>query len=392
MTGMKLPEINHILENVPGSASVNLMAKVKELKAQGADIIGLAGGEPDFDTPDRIRLKAIQSLTEGRTHYAVGIGLPELREAIARKLRTENKIGVEADQIVVTPGGKYAIYLAIAAITNPGDAVMILNPGWVSYAPLVRMCGAVPTAATLCYEQNYEITEEALEAAWTEKTKAVIVNCPNNPTGKILSEHEADILEAFVKKHNVYLISDEVYERIVYGDAVNVSPGSRSAIADRVITCNGFSKSVAMTGWRLGYLAAPKHLMKVLTVMHSHTVTGCPTFIQDAAVEAFSCGKEIEAMKNRYEIRRDQFIGALKGLPGVDARYPEGAFYAWIRMEKDGMNSFQMADYLLETCGVVGMPGEAYGSGAEHCLRFSFANSDAELADAAERIRRALGA
>ena len=383
-------EINHILEKVPGSASVNLMAKVKELKAQGEDIIGLAGGEPDFDTPDRIRLKAIQSLTEGRTHYAVGIGLPELRSAIAEKLEKENKICVGADQIAVTPGGKYAIYLALAAVTNPGDEVMILNPAWVSYAPLVRICGAVPTAATLSYETNYEITEEALEQAYTEKTKAVIVNCPNNPTGKILSEKEADVLEAFVKKHDVYLISDEVYERIVYGDAVNVSPASHADIADHVITCNGFSKSVAMTGWRLGYLAAPKHLMKAITIMHSHTITGCSTFIQDAAVEAFRCGAEIEAMRKRYEIRRDQFISALNEIPGVNARFPEGAFYAWVKIEKDGMNSFETADYLLEKCGVIGMPGEAYGSGAEHCLRFSFANSDDELKEAAKRIKQAL--
>ena len=391
MSELLMPEKNKILETVPGSASVNLMAKVRELKEKGVDIIGLAGGEPDFDTPDRIRLKAIQSLTEGRTHYAVGIGLAELRSAIADKLQKENNINVDKDQIIVTPGGKYAIYLALASILNPGDEVIILNPAWVSYAPLVKICGATPIAAALSYEQNYEITMDVLEAAYSTKTKAIIVNYPNNPTGKILSEKEADVLENFTKTHGIYIISDEVYERIVYDNATNVSPASRSSIADHVITCNGFSKSVAMTGWRLGYLAAPKHLMKNMTVMHSHTITGCPTFVQDAATEAFNCQDEIKLMKEHYALRRNKFIDALKDLPGVHARYPEGAFYAWVKVEKDGMDSFQVADYLLNECGVVGMPGEAYGSGAEHCLRFSFANSDEELDEAVKRLRKVLG-
>ncbi len=382
--------LNEVLQTIPPSASLNLMAKVRDLKEKGEDIIGLAGGEPDFDTPDKIRFRGMQSIAEGNTHYAVGIGVLPLRERIAQKLREENGIECEASQIVVTPGGKYAIYLAVRALINSGEKVMILNPAWVSYAPIVQAAGGIPVHVTLKYEENYIITEELLENAYVEGTKLLILNYPNNPTGKILSESEADAIEAFVKRHSLYVISDEVYERIVYDGKKTISVGSRKEIADRVITVNGFSKSVAMTGWRLGYLCAPKDTMKPVSILHSHTVTGVCTFIQDAGIVALDCTDEIEAMRKVYEERRNTFIGALNRIPGVTAEYPEGAFYAWVKMEMDGMDSFQMAEYLLEKAGVVGVPGASYGSGGENCLRFSFANSMDELMEAVKRIDGAM--
>lgn len=382
--------LNEVLQTIPPSASLNLMAKVRDLKEKGEDIIGLAGGEPDFDTPDKIRFRGMQSIAEGNTHYAVGIGVLPLRERIAQKLREENGIECEASQIVVTPGGKYAIYLAVRALINSGEKVMILNPAWVSYAPIVQAAGGIPVHVTLKYEENYIITEELLENAYVEGTKLLILNYPNNPTGKILSESEADAIEAFVKRHSLYVISDEVYERIVYDGKKTISVGSRKEIADRVITVNGFSKSVAMTGWRLGYLCAPKDTMKPVSILHSHTVTGVCTLIQDAGIVALDCTDEIEAMRKVYEERRNTFIGALNRIPGVTAEYPEGAFYAWVKMEMDGMDSFQMAEYLLEKAGVVGVPGASYGSGGENCLRFSFANSMDELMEAVKRIDGAM--
>lgn len=383
--------MNRNIEKMKPSASVQLMAKAKQMKKLDSSVIDLAGGEPDFATPDRITVATIRSLTEGNTHYMVGPGIPELRQAIRDKLEQENGIVCSADTILVTPGGKNAIYLALQAMLNPGDEVIILNPAWVTYEPAVIAAGGEPVCVDLDYRNDYAITAEKLEGAYTGKTRLLIINYPNNPTGRILHAEEADVLEAFLLNHpEVYLLSDEIYEAIVFDGKKSISMASRPAVRDRVITVNGFSKSVAMTGWRMGYLAASEPVYKAIYKLYQHSLTCVNSFLQVGAVEAFSCQKEIEEMRKVYAYRRDLLVNALNAIPGVSFVAPEGAFYAWVRFDVRGMSATQISEYLLEEAKIVGVPGNAYGEKQASYLRFSFATATEELVAMAERLKAAI--
>lgn len=383
--------MNHRLEAMLPSASVQLMAKAKEMKKTDPSVIGLAGGEPDFDTPERITVAAIRALTEGDTHYAVGPGLPELRQAIAKKLQEDNGIPCDPNCILVTPGGKNAIYLAIQAILNEGDEAIILNPAWVSYEPIIQAAGGITVKVNLDYTQNYTIKAEALEQACSDKTRLLVINYPNNPTGRVLHENEADVLEQFMLRHpNIYLLSDEVYEKIVFDGNKSISMASRTSVQERVITVNGFSKCVAMTGWRMGYMTANKEVFQAANKLYQHSLTCMSGFMQKGAVAAFDCQAEIEQMRRIYQDRRDMFVGALNQIEGVHCVLPEGAFYAWVFFDIKGMDSAQVSEYLLENAKVVGMPGSAYGENRTCCLRFSFATATEDLRTAAKRIKEAI--
>lgn len=383
--------MNEKIIQMQPSASVVLIGKAKEMQKTDPSIISLAGGEPDFDTPAPITMGAIKSLLEGNTHYVVGPGIPELREVIQRKLLDENGIICDANNILVTPGGKNAIYLAVHAILNPGDEVIVLDPAWVSYEPIIQAAGGKCVKVKLDHATQYRITKEKLENAYSEKTKMLIINYPNNPTGRILHEDEADILEAFLLKHpEVYLLSDEIYERLVYDGNKTISMATREAVKDRVITVNGFSKSVAMTGWRMGYMVSNKEVFGAAYKLYQHSLSCMSGFLQKGAVHAFECEREIEEMRQTYEMRRDMFIGALNRIQGVRCDIPEGAFYAWVYFDVNDMTSMEMCDYLLENAGVVGMPGNAYGEEAVCCMRFSFATATKDLEIAAEKIRVAI--
>ena len=383
--------MNHIIEAMKPSASVQLMARAKEMSKTDSTIIGLAGGEPDFDTQPLITLSAIRSLTNGNTHYAIGSGMPELRRAIARKLEKDNGISCSADNILVTPGGKNAIYLAVRTILNSGENAMILDPSWVSYEPIVLAAGASVTKVKLDYERRYEITREALENAFTDRTKLLIINYPNNPTGRILHEHEADAIEGFLINHpDVYLLSDEIYESIVFDGKRSVSMASRSKIAERVITVNGFSKSAAMTGWRIGYMAAGRAVFETAYKLYQHSLTCMNGFIQAGALAAFACENDVRKMIQTYQARRDMFINTLNSVRGVECAMPEGAFYAWVKFDVNGMTAEEMGRYLLEKAKVVGVPGNAYGEEKVCCVRFSFATDTKLLQEAALRIKNAV--
>ena len=383
--------MNRRIEAMRPSASMMLMGRAKEMQKKDPTVIGLAGGEPDFPTPDRISMAAIRALTAGDTHYMAGPGIPELRLAIQKKLREENGVQCDPDCVLVTPGGKNAIYLAVQAVLNEGDEAIILDPAWVSYEPIVQAAGGVTVKVKLDYRRDYRITAEALEAACTDRTRLMIINYPNNPTGRILHQDEAEVLERFLLAHpQVYLLSDEVYERIVYDGARSVSMGSRTAVADRVITVNGLSKSAAMTGWRVGYLASCREVFDAAYKLYQHSLTCMSGFVQKGAVEAFACQQETEEMRRAYERRRDMFTSALNSIPGVRCQPPEGAFYAWVYFDIPGMDSMQVCEYLIEHAGVVGMPGSAYGEEAACCMRFSFAAADRDLELAAEKIRAAM--
>lgn len=383
---------NKEISQLQPSRSIAFMAQAKQMKATDPSIISLAGGEPDFDTPLKICQELKRQLDAGYTHYTVGPGLPELRQAIAQKLREENGCAYSPEGIIVTPGGKFAIYMAVRSMVNPGDEVMYLEPGWVSYPSIIEASAAKPVPVRLTWDQNFRVTRQVLEAHCTDKTKMLIINYPNNPTGRTLSMPEALEIKEFLEAHpDVLLLTDEIYERILYTGNSTVSMASFPEIAERVLTVNGFSKSVAMTGWRVGYVAASPELAKVMYNLFQHTMSCVSGFIQKAAVTALECREEIEQMRQEYESRRDMFIGALNAIEGVSCMMPEGAFYAWVRFDIPGYDSERICDYILKNAGVVGVPGIAYGTD-EPCVRFSFAASKEELETAAARIEAAIRA
>ncbi len=364
--------MNEKINNLKGSASIEFMQKAEQMKQRGEFVLSLAGGEPDFDTPMQICEAAFEAIRNGETHYAVGKGILPLREKIAEKLQNDNHISCEPDDIILTPGGKFGIYLAVQTLINQGDEVMIFSPSWVSYAPIVSACGGEPVVVELDYDDYYTLHEEQIVANITDKTKAIIINYPNNPTGRILSEAEAEVLVSIVEKYDLYIISDEIYEKIVFDSKKNISIASYESIRHKVITINGFSKAYAMTGWRLGYTVAVKEITDVMYKLYVHTVTGISPFIQKAALKALACEDEVQQMVDEYERRRNYFVQELNKIEGISCRMPEGAFYAWVKFEGD-KSAEEMAGILLEKTGIVGVPGISYGENKTPCIRFSFA-------------------
>lgn len=384
-------QFNQAITNLKPSQSVRYVEKAKTMQMAGIDVIGLGGGDPDFPTPKRICDAAYAGMLSGNTHYTFSRGLPALRDKIAEKLNLENHIRCTAANILVTPGGKPAIYTALRALLNPGDEVMVLEPAWVSYEPIIQASGGTPVHVGLSIANNYRITPEVLENALTDRTRALIINYPNNPTGRILHQDEAMVLRNFMLAHrDLVVLSDEVYEKIIYDKATHISLASYSDVADRVITVNGFSKCAAMTGWRLGYLCAPEPFLKPMVTLWQHMMTCTSGFIQEGGIAALDCHEEMADMLASYTARRDAFVGALNEIPGVSGAFPEGAFYAWMRFDLPDMDSFEICEYILDHARVAGVPGDAYGLGGDKCLRFSFANSMEDLMAAAQRIRQLL--
>lgn len=380
-------EFNRNISMLGTSASIELMQRAEQLRMLGKDVLSLAGGEPDFNTPNRICRAADKAICDGFTHYAVGRGLPLLREKIAEKLWKENDIKCSAENIIVTPGGKFGVYMAVCTLINEGDEVIILNPAWVSYGPIVKACGGIPVFVKLSYDDDYIIDVMKIREKITNKTKAIIINYPNNPTGKVLSANEARQLADVIRDTDIFVISDEIYERIVFDGNKSVSLASYREVSKNVITINGFSKCAAMTGWRLGYVVADDIVTNMMYKLYTHTITGTSTFIQHAALEVFNCNEEIEEMRKIYEKRRNYFVTELNQIKGLHCRKAEGAFYAWVNFDTK-KRSEEIADQLLQQTGVVGVPGQAYGENKNCCMRFSFACMDNVLREAVDRMKK----
>ncbi len=379
--------VNNKIQNIAPSRSVLLLARAKERKRTDPEILNLTGGEPDFPTPRPICDEVTRQLMAGNTHYSDSRGNEALRERIAKKLAEENRAPYTKEQILVTPGGKMAIYLAVRALTNPGDEVMWLAPGWVSYSAIASAAGAVPVAVPLHYEDNYRITRRALEEAVSERTKLLILNYPNNPTGRVLTESDIAELSAFLTAHpEVWLLSDEIYEKILYDGKRAVSMASFPEFFDRTIVVNGFSKCSAMTGWRIGYLACPPDLYEVVWKLFQHTMSCTSGFLQEGALVALDCAAETEEMRQAYARRRDRLVAELRDIPKMELRAPDGAFYAWVRFETE-KTSEELCERLLETAKVAGVPGAAYGEEEVVCVRFSFAAPEEELSKLPGRLR-----
>lgn len=380
------------------SATLGMSKKSRELAAQGHKVINLSVGEPDFKTPKHICDAAKAAIDAGFHHYTPVAGIPELRKAIADKLKRENNIDWKPENIVVSTGAKHSLANVISCLINPGDEVAILSPYWVSYSEMVKLAEGKSVIVEGKFENDFKVKPEQLEAAITDRTKIVMYASPNNPTGSIYSEAELRALAAVIEKHdNVFVLADEIYEYINFTDEGHFSMGSIPSLKDRVITVNGFAKGFAMTGWRLGYIAAAKWIADAVEKLQGQVTSGTNSIAQRAAVVAWDDTSAAESMKMAYLRRRNLVVGLLREIPGFKVNMPDGAFYAFPDVsyyfgKSDGNVTIKDADqlcmWLLETAHVALVGGGSFG--APNCLRLSTAASDEALTEAVARVKAAL--
>jgi aspartate aminotransferase len=358
---------------------VALLDQARDMKERGLDVISFCAGEPDFDTPAHITAAGIEALNNGLTQYVSSRGIPELRRSVAAKLLRDNRVTVDPDTgVIVTAGSKMAIFISLVGLVAPGDEVLYFEPAWPSFEQMIRLATAEPVAVPLDGGNGFHIDEGALETRITPRTRAIILNTPHNPTGCILSADDLAIVERLANRHDLFVISDEIYDRIVF-DAEHISPATLPLLAERTLTVNGFSKTHAMMGWRLGFVAGPEPLISRILLVQQHTVTCAASFVQHAGVVALNGPQEpIADMVRAYRRRRDVIVAALEGIPGVSCDTPAGTFYAFPRIE--GLSSSgDLAEALLRDALIATTPGSAFGEPGEGHLRFSFACSTKDI-------------
>lgn len=364
----------HIAE-IPPSLTLSITAQAKKLKKEGVDVLSFGAGEPDFNTPSHITAAAVKALTDHQTRYTESSGLLELREAIAAKLSMDNGLSYEPSQISVNCGAKHSCYNAILATCNPGDEVIIPAPYWTSYPEMVRMVGAIPVIVETKRENGWKITPQEFEEAMSPMTKMIIINSPGNPTGSVYSKEELEALAEIAVGEDIVILSDEIYEKLVYGEQKHVSIASLSKeVNDLTITINGFSKAYAMTGWRLGYTAAPKAIAEAIDTIQSHTTSNVTTFAQYGAIAALNGDQQVVSdMRDEFNVRREFMLGRLQEIKNVKVIEPMGAFYFLVDIEPIGIKSINFCEKLLSKQKVSVVPGVAFG--AEYTVRFSYATS-----------------
>jgi aspartate aminotransferase len=377
--------------NVSPSPTLAVDAKAKALAAAGEDVCGFAAGEPDFDTPEHIKEACIAALKSGKTKYAPTPGIEPLRQALADKYLSVYGLKYAPSQFIVSPGGKFSCYLTILAICSPGDEVIIPAPFWVSYPEMVKLAGAVPKLVLADDSTGFKLTPSQLEAAITPKTKLLIINSPSNPTGAVYTRAELEAITAVAVKHNLYIMSDEIYEHLTYDGAKHVSPASFGPEAfARTIIVSGFAKTYAMTGWRLGTTVAPAPIAKAISELQSQMTSNATTFAQYGAVAALKETEKTDAalktMLAAFDRRRKFLHTELNKIPGVKCLLAEGAFYLFPNISSFGLSSVEFCSRLLEAEKVAAVPGSAFG--AEGYLRLSYATSDEIIAKGVSRLAR----
>ncbi len=357
--------ISSRINAVSPSLTLSVTNNAKAMRAAGEEVYGLAGGEPDCDTPDFIKQAAYTAIQEGKTKYTPAAGIPELREALSTKFASDNGLGYEPNQICVTSGAKQACFNAILATVEEGDEVIIPAPFWVSYPEMVKMAGGVPVIVETKESNRWKITPEEFEDAMTAKTKMIIINTPGNPTGSIYSKEELQAIVEVASYEDIMILSDEIYEHLIYGESKHVSVASVSDDAyNLTITVNGFSKSHSMTGWRVGYTAAPPALAEALSKIQGHTSSNATSFAQYGALAALKdpASKDfVENLRGEYDVRRQFLLGRLKAIPNVSVVEPHGAFYFFVNCTEMGIKSVNLCDKLLTRYKVVAVPGIAFG-------------------------------
>ena len=357
------------------------------------DVIRLSVGEPDFDTPDFIRDAAKRSIDDGFTHYSPASGYEDLRKAVAEKLRRENGISYNHQtDVVITPGSSSGIFLAMLALLDPRDEVLVPDPAWFHYRTLIRLCGAKPVSMPVKFESDTSSLDlEETKRRVTSRTKILILNSPSNPTGLMLSRDVLKEVGEFAEKHNLWIISDEVYEKIVYPGNSHISPASLPRLKERTLTSNGFSKAYSMTGWRVGYLAGVPEIMEKVAALNGYILLGPSSISQRAALIGVTDPRidtAISGMVKRYTKRREIVLDALMNLPKIKVYPPQGAFYMWIDIRGTGMSSEQFSSKLIEREKVGLLPGPLFGELGEGHVRISFSTGEDDLTEALARFRR----
>ena len=357
------------------SLTLSITSQAKALKKQGVDVLNFGAGEPDFNTPAHIVAAAAKALQDGQTRYTESSGLLELREAIAAKFLIDNNLHYDPKQISVNCGAKHSCYNAILAVCNPGDEVIIPSPYWTSYPEMVKLAGAVPVIVETKAENGWKMTADEFEEVMTPLTKMVILNSPNNPTGSVYSKEELQKIADIAVGEDILILSDEIYEKLVYAGQEHISIASLGKeVADLTITINGFSKAYAMTGWRLGYTAAPKAIADAIDTIQSHTTSNPTTFAQYGAIAALQGDQQIVAdMRDEFDMRRQYMLGRLQGIRNVKVIEPLGAFYFLVDISPIGIKSINFCEKLLSKQRVAAVPGMAFG--ADFTIRFSYATS-----------------
>ena len=367
-----------------------IASRARQMRLEGIDVISFSTGEPDFDTPEPIAAAGIEAIRSGFTHYTDATGIQELRAAVARKFVEENGVPSTAETVLVSSGGKHAIFNVLAAIVDPGDNVIIQSPYWVSYPSLVSILGGTPRIVETTFEEGYRMTPAGLLAAIDERTRCIILNSPSNPTGVMYSPDELRAFAEIARDRGCYLLSDELYEKIVYGTVPHFSVGSIEGMADQVITVNGVSKAWAMTGWRIGYATGPADVIRAAGAIQSQTTSNPTSISQVAALAAVTNGAdEAERLRCAFERRRELILSELVDVPGFRIVSPDGAFYVFADISPllgdRFTGSIDFSEYLLVDHAVAVVPGIAFGNDAG--IRISYACSDEDIRRGMERIR-----
>ena len=393
-----MAQLSDRLQRLAPSATLAMSQKSSEMKAQGIDVINMSVGEPDFNTPDHIKEAAKKAVDDNFSRYSPVPGYPDLRKAIVAKLKNENGLDYTMNEVLVSNGAKQSVCNTVMALVNDGEEVIIPAPYWVSYPQMVKLAGGVPVIVEAGFDQNFKMTPEQLEAAITPKTRMIILCSPSNPTGSVYSKSELEALSEVIKKHeDLFVLADEIYEHINYighHESIAQFPGMK----ERSIIVNGVSKAYAMTGWRIGYIAAPEWIVKGCNKLQGQYTSGPCSVSQKAAEFAYISSQEcVEQMREAFERRRDLIVKLAKDIPGLEVNVPEGAFYLFPKCssffgKKSGdtviNNSSDFAMYLLETAHVATVGGDAFGD--PECFRMSYATSDENIIEAMRRIKEAL--
>lgn len=371
---------------VSPSMTLAISAKAKAMKGEGLDVCSFSAGEPDFDTPAHIVAAAKEALDQGKTRYGPAAGEPPLREAIALKLQNDNQLCYGAENVVVTNGGKQGLFNLMLALVNPGDEVIIPAPYWVSYPEMVKLAEGVPVIVPTTSEQGFKITPEQLRQALTPKTRVLFFNSPSNPTGMVYTPDEVRAIAQVIKEAGIWVISDEIYEKILYDGATHLSIGAVDPeIFEQTIVSSGFAKTYAMTGWRVGFVAGPVAIAKALTILQSHSTSNVCTFAQYGALAAYQQSQDcVKAMLTAFTERRRTMLNGLNEIPGLFCPKPDGAFYMFPDISQTGMSSLEFCDALLEKHYVATIPGIAFG--ADQCIRLSYATDMDTIQKGLERL------
>ena len=392
--GCNFMYISEKAKSISPSTTLAIDAKFKQMKADGIDVVGFGAGEPDFDTPQYIKDAAIKAINEGKTKYTPAAGTVELRKAICKKLKDENGLDYTFDQIVVSNGAKHSLVNAFQAILNPGDEVIIPAPFWVSYPEMVKLADGVPVILQTTEEDEFKFTAEAFKAAINDKTRALVLNSPSNPTGMVYTKEELSAIAKVAIENNIYVISDEIYEHLVYEGEVTSIAAICPEMKDLTIIINGVSKTYAMTGWRIGYSAAPAPIAKVMSNIQSHATSNPNSIAQAATVAALSGGQdEIAVMKKAFRERRDYMVERINAIEGVSCLKPQGAFYVLMNISAlkgryigDTLigSSDDFANALLERAKVALVPCSGFGN--DNFVRWSYATSMENIKEGIDRV------